>query len=114
MGWDVGAQRIPKKKTLTSTEKHTGTFIKNLSCRSQVDARKEFLPNDMGGYKKGLAQGTLRKSYSIPAPPAFSNPANSLQLLRGDPVVTLRAASPCTLKAPGVEQYTASHPELLK
>lgn len=71
----------------------------------------------MGGYKKGLAQGTLRKEYSVSTPPpapASPNPANSLQPLRGDPVVTLRAASPCTFKAPGVEQYTASHPELLK
>jgi len=70
----------------------------------------------MGGYKKGLTQETLGKAYSIPFLPfpcAFANPANSLQLLRGDPVVTLLAASPCTFKVPGVEQYTTSHPELL-
>lgn len=59
-----------------------------------------------GTYKKGLAQATLRKLHCIPLPPllpASPNPANSLQLLRGDPVVTLRAASPCTFKAPRVE-----------
>lgn len=65
------------------------------------------LQGELGGtHKKGLAQATLRKAHSIPLPPllpASPNPANSLQLLRGDPVATLRAASPCTFKAPGVE-----------
>lgn len=57
-------------------------------------------------------QAILPKPCAELSTPASADPADSLQLLGGDPAVTLRAASPCTFKAPGVEQYTPNHPEL--
>lgn len=65
------------------------------------------IPSKLAGVKmtyKESCAGNPHKAIQLPPllPPS-PNPANSLQPLKGDPVVTLRAASPCTFKAPGVE-----------
>lgn len=104
-------------ETLTYTEKHTDTFIKNYLGEAKNIQEECSFQTIWGGTKRVLHREPSERNTPYPPhslPPAFPDPANSLQPLRGDPVVTLRAASPCTFKAPGVEQYTASHPELLK
>lgn len=72
---------------------------------SSIQERNSFQTKGGGGdLQKGSCAGKPQKGILLPPLlPASPNPANSLQLLRGDPVVTLRAASPYTFKAPGVE-----------